>query len=325
MGKSTPSAPPAPDPNVVARAQTGSNVNTAVANSILGNANVYGPTGSTTYRQTGTTRVGDQDVPQFEQTNTLSPEQQVLYDQQVKLGQGMNNLAMGQVDRLSSTMSTPFASGAAGLQRLGPAPQMDNKDYSADRQRVEAALMSRAMPELDRQRNSLESRLANQGIALGSEAYSTGVDESNRARNDAIFQAILAGGQEQSRLVGLDRDRIMTNFGLQRDTAGFNNDASNAQFQRDLTTRNQPINEISALMSGGQVSMPNFGQYQGGTVAGTPVGQYTYDSNAIQQAQFNNEQQRRTSTTNAMLGGLFGLGSAAIMPTGLFRNAGVRA
>jgi hypothetical protein len=43
MGKSPPSPPPPPDPQVVANAQTGSNVTTGVANSIMGNANVIGP------------------------------------------------------------------------------------------------------------------------------------------------------------------------------------------------------------------------------------------------------------------------------------------
>lgn len=381
MGKNSPSAPPAPDPYATARAQTNSNVNTAVANSILGNANVYGPTGSTVYRQIGTTRVGGPagsgassgmtagnaggltragydtgakggaggfgemggegfDVPQWEQINTLSPEQQVLYDQQVKLGQGLNTLAQGQVDRLTDHLGRPmdgknipglkydFNSGGPIQTSIGP------NDFSADRQRVEAAIMSRAMPELDRQRSALESRLANQGLTLGSQAYATGVDESNRARNDAIMSAILAGGQEQSRMFGMDLQKGQfansaqnQQFNQNQSRAAFGNSASNDAFQREIALRNQPISEITQLMGQGQAQMPNFGSYQGGQVAGTPVGQYVYDSNAINQAQFNNEQQRNTATTNAMMGGLFGLGSAAMMgpAAGLFgigRSAG---
>ncbi|MET0744344.1 MAG: tail fiber domain-containing protein, partial [Microvirga sp.] len=48
-------------------------------------------------------------------------------------------------------------------------------------------------------------------------------------------------------------------------------------------TRNQPLNEISALMSGGQVTMPQFSAYRGGQMAETPVGQYVYQSNQIAQ------------------------------------------
>src|SRR5262245_63041885 len=54
MSKSTPQAPPAPDPALVAQNQTGSNINTAVAQKALNGTNQYTPFGSTTYQQTGT-------------------------------------------------------------------------------------------------------------------------------------------------------------------------------------------------------------------------------------------------------------------------------
>ena len=59
MGKSAPSAPPPPDPYATARAQTSSNVSTAVANTVLGNANETGPLGSVRYQQTGSYRLGE--------------------------------------------------------------------------------------------------------------------------------------------------------------------------------------------------------------------------------------------------------------------------
>jgi hypothetical protein len=59
MGKSTPSAPAAPDPFATARAQTGSNTSTAIANTVLGNANETGPLGSVRYQQNGSYRLGE--------------------------------------------------------------------------------------------------------------------------------------------------------------------------------------------------------------------------------------------------------------------------
>jgi hypothetical protein len=59
MGKSTPSAPAAPDPYATARAQTGSNTSTAIANTVLGNANETGPLGSVRYQQNGSYRLGE--------------------------------------------------------------------------------------------------------------------------------------------------------------------------------------------------------------------------------------------------------------------------
>ena len=66
-----PKAPTPPDPNVVAAAQTGSNVNTGVANSYLGNANERGPLGNVNYRVTGHNQVDGHDVPSFTKTTTL--------------------------------------------------------------------------------------------------------------------------------------------------------------------------------------------------------------------------------------------------------------
>jgi len=59
MGKSAPSPPPPPDPYATARAQTSSNVSTAVANTVLGNADETGPLGSVRYQQKGSYQLGE--------------------------------------------------------------------------------------------------------------------------------------------------------------------------------------------------------------------------------------------------------------------------
>ena len=78
-----------------------------------------------------------------------------------------------------------------------------------------------------RAREGLEARLVNQGIDIGSEAY-----------KDAMSD--LYGGQQTA------RDQFML-------------DSYQTGFQSAQAQRNQPINEITALLSGGQVSMPTFG------------------------------------------------------------------
>jgi hypothetical protein len=91
-------------------------------------------------------------------------------------------------------------SGAPGL------PGTDN--FGAERQRVEDSLYNRAASRLDPQFNQAQSdltaKLANQGIAQGSEAYNREMDNFSRSRNDAYsaanWDAINAGGAEQSRL-----------------------------------------------------------------------------------------------------------------------------
>src|SRR5215217_7198873 len=91
----TPRAPAAPDPYAVGAAQTNSNVNTAVANSYIGNANARGPLGSVNYDITGYHSIPDGNggtvrVPTFSRTETLSPNQKLLLQGQEKAGIGAN-------------------------------------------------------------------------------------------------------------------------------------------------------------------------------------------------------------------------------------------
>jgi len=319
MGKQAASAPAAPDPKATAAAQTGSNVQTAIANTIMGNANETSPYGSVRYNQIGTQRIGapagqsvapgggtggyggkmgeafgmggggvgagggeGYDIPQYERVVTLSPEQQKLYNQQTRLGSDLNNLAIGQTGRLNDTLSKPIS--FDGLPKVPT-------DFSADRLRVEEALNSRLNPQIERDRNALETKLVNQGLARGSSAFNEEMDSVNRQATDQRMQSVLAGGQEQSRLYGISSD------------------ARNRGVQEMLALRNQPINEISALMSGGQVTAPQFQQYQGGSVAPTDIAGMTYNSAALN----NQNYQTQQSQNNAAMGGMFGLGQAALM------------
>jgi hypothetical protein len=76
-----------------------------------------------------------------------------------------------------------------------------------------------------------------------------------------------------------------------------------------LALRNQPINEISALQSGGQVSLPNAPQYNAPTVGNSDLTGATYNTAALQNQQYGQQLQQQ----NAMMGGLFGLGQAGIL------------
>ena len=76
--------PTPPDPNATARAQTSTNVSTAVANAFLNNTNQTSPDGSLDYNQTGSyswtdpTTNATYNIPRFTATQTLSPEQQQI-------------------------------------------------------------------------------------------------------------------------------------------------------------------------------------------------------------------------------------------------------
>ena len=73
-----------------------------------------------------------------------------------------------------------------------------------------------------------------------------------------------------------------------------------------LQQRQLPLNEITALMSGGQVNQPTFGSTPQTSVANTDVAgitQQAYDNSLIPWKQ-------DVASKNAMMGGLFGLGGA---------------
>jgi hypothetical protein len=155
--------------------------------------NVEGPTGSSTFVQN--------EDGSYTQVNTLSPEQQALYDQQNQFGQQANDAAISAHDRATSALSNPYS-----LNNIG-AENPYTKDYDAERNRIEEATYGRLTQHydnrFDRQQQQLEQQLANQGLARGSEGWNNAMrdfnDTKQRAYSDASGQAVQMGGQEFSR------------------------------------------------------------------------------------------------------------------------------
>ena len=91
--------------------------------------------------------------------------------------------------------------------------------------------------------------------------------------------------------------------------AQFNNQAVNQQEQQAFALQNQQINEVSALMGGGQVAAPSFTPYQGSTIDQTPLSSDVYASAGLAenayQAQLQAQAQNQAAFGSA-LGGLFG-------------------
>lgn len=91
--------------------------------------------------------------------------------------------------------------------------------------------------------------------------------------------------------------------------AQFGNQALGQQFQQAAYAQNQPINQFNSLMSSGQVGMPTGINYSPTQVGGTDVlGAYALN----QQGQIAN-QQAAQAASGGLMGGLMGLGSAAIL------------
>ena len=282
MGSKSASAPPAPDPRQVSQQQTQSNVNTAVANAYLNRVNQYGPDGSKTYAVTGGQDVGGNYVPTWSETTALSPGQQNIYDSQQQLTQGTSDLANQYVGRIRDATSKPYS-----YDGLAPAPQY-NEDYR--RQQLQA-ITDRAAPQMQRDQDALRQRLANQGVTVGTEAWRAAQDDYNRAANDFRLGADVQAGNAAAQQYGLESNT--------RDRA----------IQEMTALRTQPINEVATLLGTGTgVQTPQFSQVAQTQVAPTDVSGNYWNAYQGQLAQ----QQMQQKSSDAAMGGLFGLGSAGI-------------
>lgn len=287
MSKDTPSQPAAPDPAVTARAQGAANKETAIAQARLNRVNEYTPFGQSVYEPTGQMQG---DIEEFKRTTTLSPAQQALLEQQQGISSDLSSLAGAQVGRIESAVSDPFS--FAGLPNAPVANE-------AQRNEVENSIYNRYKSRLDprfaEEEASLMDRLASQGITMGSEAYNKEVDRFGRGKTDAYQAAqdaaIQGGGAEQSRMFGLE--------GAARERG----------IQERAYERDRPLNELAAFMGASPgITIPQFSPIPQTSVAPTDVlGAYALN-NAAQQ----NVYSQQMGARNAAMGGLYGLGSAAL-------------
>ncbi|SLN65044.1 hypothetical protein [Ruegeria meonggei] len=125
--------------------------------------------------------------------------------------------------------------------------------------------------------DGLTSQLANRGIVSGSEAYDR---EIANLRESQMH----------------DRSRFML-------------DSHNTGMNMAMAERNQPINEITALLSGSQVSHPNFVNANSAQIPTTDVAG-NINSNYNQRLGIWQQEQQNAAST---VGGLFGLAGAGIM------------
>lgn len=276
---------PSADPTKVTQQQTNSNVNTAIANTYLNNVDQVTPYGTLTYTQDGPWQQIDGNGtmgPRWKATQTLSPEQQKLYDSTTGLSQNAIDLANRYVGQISDATSKPY-----NYDSIGPAPV-----YNADSaNKATQTLIDRNQPQMDRDLGNLTQKLANQGITVGTPAYAAAMDQYQRGVNDFRLGAEAQGQQYAAN----DYNASASSYGNQ------------IQYMNNLRT--EPINEAATLMGlSGGVQNPNFVNTPQTQVAPTDVvGAY----NNATQAQLA-QQQMQQQSTNAMLGGLFGLGSSAL-------------
>lgn len=245
-------------------------------------------------------------------TTTLAPDQQKILDQGNAYKIASGGLASDALTNFKKQGGLNFTSPDLGqvslqtkdLQRMGdPNVGLDQLGYnqsnfSQDRARVEDATYNRAQrlldPQFSQQENSMRSRLANMGLDENSEQYRTQMGNFDQSRNlayqDAADRAVLAGGNEQSRMLSdllaarnQDLQSQQASFGADMAVNQANNAATQQEFAQDaqaqstnfqaglqrlqtmLGARGQALNEAQALSSGSTVTPPQFGGFAAGS------------------------------------------------------------
>jgi hypothetical protein len=182
-------------------------------------------------------------------------------------------------------MESQAARNAAIAQNFGQFQAAQQLQNQAVAQNQDAAL------------RAYQALLSGQGQAFGQQM------DVQAARNAALAQNQAIAAQQQQ----LANAAQLQQYNQALQGAQFGNTALQQSLQQQLALRNQPINEIAALMSGVQVNMPQFQGYQGANVAAAPIFAGTQAAGDFAQRNYQNQ----VANYNAQMGLLGALGGAA--------------
>lgn len=271
MGKkSTPAAPAAPDPTVVANAQSASNIATAQAQQKLNMINTNGPQGSVTYQ-------ADPNAPGgYSQTTTLNPGEQSLYNSDLQAQNSAAGVANQQIGRVATALDaglnpsgvqtsysqggpiqTSFDQGGQLQYGFNPGQQVQGQvgpqnlagAYQAAANASYDQATSRLDPQYALQQKQLQTQLANQGLSQNDDAYASAMQQFNNAKTDAYNQA----------------DYSAQNQGLNAENTLFGQSVQQGQFANQAAAQQYTQNQGQAAFNNttaGQAYTQNLGSAQ---------------------------------------------------------------
>ena len=308
-----------PDYTGAAQATAAGNLDAARAATAANRVNQITPYGSLKYAETGTDKYGN---PTWTATTSLSPEQQQLYNYDVQSSLGLGALQGKGLDYVSNMIDQPFST--SSLPQLSSQLNAPNLQTSLENQgmagwdKATGLMMQRLQPQIERQRNQLQTRLANQGIMPGSEAYNNAMTDQNQRENDLLNQAALSGQAVQQNLFGQSlqagqfgntaQQQMLAN---QVQQANLANQARGQGFQELAYMRNEPVNTLNAVRSGAQVTNPNQFYVNAPQQATTAGADLLGAAGLTGQANISNAN-AQNAYQNALMSGMFRLGGSAL-------------
>jgi hypothetical protein len=264
-----PSAPAAPDYRAAAQETAAGNLDAARAATAANRVNQVTPYGNLDYSISGEDPYGN---PTWTATTSLSDVGQQLLNNQNAASLGLGGTINAALGRVQSTMGQEFN------------PNLPSTGFNPG-QSYQEAYMQRLAPQLEQNREATQARLANQGIAPGTQAYDNAMRQQSMKENDLLLGATTQG------------------FGV-------GSQANQQAFNQEMTKYNMPLNTLSALRSGSQVQNPSFvNSAQQATTGGADIlGAAQMGYNA-QMGDFNAKQAAQQNLNQ----GLFGLAGAGMM------------
>ena len=212
--------------------------------------------------------------------------QQQAFQQRVQAGEFGNQ---AQLASFNANLQNQQARNQAAAQNFAQS-QAANQAYNQAVQQNMAMGMGVAQAQ-----NAASQQLFNQNMDI-----------------QGLYNAALAQNQQTALAQQSARNAAQNQaFNQALQQAQFGNQAAQQSLAQQLALRSQPLNEISALMSGSQIQMPQFQGYQGANVAASPVFAAGQAQAQDAMARYNAQQ----ASNNALMSGLFGLGSSYLTRT----------
>jgi hypothetical protein len=226
-----------------------------------------------------------------------------------------------------------------GLTNLDPSQKYQQNANDA----IYNQWADRALPQQAKDTDRLRTQLYNMGLKEGDSAYDDEMRKSRESQGDqqrqAQYQATIGSGAEAQRMLGMDSSTRAQMFG-ERGTQGqfgnqaqaqdfsqqqagsqqdFNNLMQSSQYQNQLRqqqiaeaqqARGQSLNEMNALLSGQQVSMPSMPSYN--------TAQRSEGNQALQAAQLTGQAaldayNAKQQATQGMMSGIGSIAGAGMM------------
>lgn len=282
-----------PDYTAAANAQGAANLDTALKTSLLNNPDMVTPFGSSTYSGP-TDGSGRQTL-----TQTLSPAEQLKLDKANSIQSQGLDILNGNMGNVSKALTGDFTLPGAALTDYDPryaptertqtnlsfagAPGMPHADANV-LQQVEDAMYGQGAQYLDPQykqmQDQMESKLANQGIVPGTQAYNDAVSnfglQKQKAYGDLTQSSVLSGQTAMQNLYdmalkgrqqGVSEATTQGQFQqagvgqqaqIASNQAGVANSGRAQNLNELVQSKTMPLNQINALLEGGQINNPQF-------------------------------------------------------------------